>query len=510
MLNTALEILALGVVGVYASAAALLTAYTLGYVVLLVVYLRHRRRAVPTPPLTDYPTVTVQLPIYNERYVVGRLLEAVARLDYPRDRLTVQVLDDSDDDTRAIVARGVARLRREGLNIAHIRRPDRRGYKAGALAHGLTLTDAELIAVFDADFVPEPDFLRRTVPHFLHQPALGIVQGRWGHLNPDENLLTRAQSLAIDAHFVVEQTARNRGGYLTTFNGTGGVWRAQCIREAGGWSADTLTEDLDLSYRAQIIGWRYLFLPDVVVRGEVPAHIDAYRQQQARWSQGTNQTLRKLLPRLRDPRLSWGQRAMAVHQLGQYLPPVFLLTMFVLTPVVARLGVDTAPLLAPLGALGVVPPLLHALAQGDLQPTARGWLARMSAFPLTVVLGAGVLWNNARAALAAHSGKAAEFVRTPKLGAGGRRRAYFARASRGVRGELFLLGYALVALADARLHAPATVPYLALYALAFAGVIGWHIHDRWQLTSAPTGSTLHPKRSPGRPTRRRKPDAHRV
>ncbi|MBA3872666.1 MAG: glycosyltransferase, partial [Anaerolineae bacterium] len=236
----------------------------------------------PTPPVEKWPTVVVQLPLYNERYVVRRLLDSVAALDYPRELLTVQVLDDSNDETIEITATKVAELSAKGLNILHVRRPERTGYKAGAMAYGMSLVESEFVMVLDADFVPAPDFLRKTIPHLVARPRLGMVQTRWGHLNPFNNWLTLGQTLALDSHFVVEQTARSRGGWLMTFNGSGGVWRAQCIREAGGWRDLTLTEDLDLSYRAQLAGWEFLYLPDVVVPGELPPQIAAYKQQQAR------------------------------------------------------------------------------------------------------------------------------------------------------------------------------------------------------------------------------------
>ncbi|MBZ0289226.1 MAG: glycosyltransferase, partial [Anaerolineae bacterium] len=259
----------------YVICAVLLTIYAGSELILLITYWRYRNQPTPVPPVKQWPTVVVQLPIYNERYVVGRLLNAVAALDYPRDRLIVQVLDDSSDDTSELAAEHAAALAKTGLNIQHVRRENRTGYKAGALAYGLSLVDSELVVVLDADFVPAPDFLRRTVPYLAADPGLGMVQTRWGHLNPFNNLLTLGQTLALDGHFVVEQTARSRAGWLMSFNGSGGVWRAQCIKDAGGWRDLTLTEDLDLSYRAQLAGWRFLYLPDVVVPGELPPQIAA-------------------------------------------------------------------------------------------------------------------------------------------------------------------------------------------------------------------------------------------
>ena len=244
----------------YALCALSLGLYTAGQAILLWRYWRTRRARPYAPPLAELPTVAVQLPLYNEAHVAGRLIEAAAALDYPRDKLLIQVLDDSTDSTAHLVARKLAQLEEAGVRAQHLRRKERLGFKAGALAAGVRQCDSEVIAIFDADFVPAPDFLRRTLPHLMAQPDIGIVQSRWGHLNADENSLTRAQELSIDTHFVIEQTARNRSGWLIPFNGTGGVWRRSCIEAAGGWSADTLTEDLDLSYRAQMAGWRSVFL----------------------------------------------------------------------------------------------------------------------------------------------------------------------------------------------------------------------------------------------------------
>ncbi len=301
---------------VYVVCAFALTAFALGTTVLLIAYLRYRNEVVTPLQLHNFPTVAVQLPIYNELFVVERLLQAVAALDYPRDRLWIQILDDSTDSTTELVARTVAALQQQGVNIAHVRRPNREGYKAGALAYGMTLLNVEYIAVLDADFVPQPDFLQRTIAFLVSNPKIGMVQTRWGHLNPDDNALTKGQALALDGHFVVEQTARSRAGLLMNFNGSGGVWRVNAINEAGGWRDETLTEDLDLSYRAQLLGWRFAYMPDVVVPGELPEHIAAYKQQQARWAKGGTQVFRLMIfPVWRHPRLTLGQRLMATMHL---------------------------------------------------------------------------------------------------------------------------------------------------------------------------------------------------
>ena len=277
---------------------------TLYYLVLgvLVVYSIHRlhlvrlRRRTPVPArltAADFPPLTVQLPLFNEPNVAARLIDAVAALDYP-GALDIQVLDDSTDETPAIVAARVTGLQARGVRIAHIRRTARDGYKAGALAHGMALSDAQLFAVFDADFVPPRDVLLRMVPYFAGL-RVGMVQARWTHLNREHSLLTRVQALFLDAHFAVESAARNFCGRFFNFNGTAGIWRREAIEQAGGWSSSTLTEDLDLSYRAQLAGWEFVFLADVEVPAELPAELSGFQQQQHRWAKGSIQTARKLL-----------------------------------------------------------------------------------------------------------------------------------------------------------------------------------------------------------------------
>jgi cellulose synthase/poly-beta-1,6-N-acetylglucosamine synthase-like glycosyltransferase len=243
-------------------------------------------------PPRDWPRVTIQLPIYNERYVVKRLIKAVCRIDYPGDLLEVQVLDDSTDDTVEIARAAIKEMQAQGADIVHVRRDNRSGFKAGALKEGLKTAKGELIAVFDADFIPNRDFLKESVPYFKNH-RIGMLQIRWGHINSDYSLLTRAQSIGIDGHFGVEQASRAWSGFFMNFNGTAGVWRKTTIQEAGGWQADTLTEDLDLSYRAQLKGWKLMFAPQVVCPAEVPVTINAFKSQQHRWAKGSIQTAKK-------------------------------------------------------------------------------------------------------------------------------------------------------------------------------------------------------------------------
>ena len=280
---------------VYLVAALAVAFYGANALLLAALYLRRRRDSAPHAPRPEtWPSVTVQLPIYNEFYVVERLIDAVARLDYPREQLQIQVLDDSTDETTRLARARVEFHRARGLDIQLQHRQDRRGFKAGALTQGLETASGEFIAIFDADFLPPADFLRRTVPHLVDQPGLAFVQTRWGYLNDRYSALTRAQTIALDGHFVVEHLGRNRNGLLMNFNGTAGIWRRQAIETAGGWQADTLIEDVDLSFRAQLAGWQALYLPDVESPAELPPQTAAFKRQQARWATGQAQCLVKL------------------------------------------------------------------------------------------------------------------------------------------------------------------------------------------------------------------------
>jgi cellulose synthase/poly-beta-1,6-N-acetylglucosamine synthase-like glycosyltransferase len=305
-------------------AVAGLAIYGVNAYVMVATHWRHRRNAERSRALPDpLPAVTIQLPLYNERYVATRLLEAVGALDYPRDRLEIQVLDDSTDDTTEIVASIADRLRAHGLDVVHLHRRVRTGFKAGALAEGLIAARGEFVAIFDADFVPPPGFLKATLPCF--QPDVAVVQARWGHLNRSFSALTVAQSLGIDGHFAVEQSARARAGLFLNFNGTGGIWRRAAILDAGGWAHDTLTEDLDLSYRAQLRGWRIVYRPDIVCPAELPVLVTGFKSQQRRWAKGSIQTAIKLLPAvMAAPRSPWVKYQAFVHLTYYMIHPLML------------------------------------------------------------------------------------------------------------------------------------------------------------------------------------------
>jgi len=283
----------------YGLALLLLFLYNLGQLSLIVTYLRTKQkrqnniRPIDSIPWDQLPRVTVQLPVYNELYVAERLIDSVTKLRYPLHKLDIQVLDDSTDETVEIIARRVAYFQQRGINIQHICRPQRTGFKAGALAHGLTLSNAEFVAIFDADFVPDPDFLLKTLPNFS-DPNVGIVQTRWEHLNEDFSLITQLQAFGLNAHFTIEQSGRYAAGLFANFNGTGGVWRRTAIDDAGGWHADTLTEDLDLSYRAQLRGWKFSYREDIGSPAELPVSMDALKSQQYRWMKGAAEVARKI------------------------------------------------------------------------------------------------------------------------------------------------------------------------------------------------------------------------
>lgn len=464
---------------VYLACALLLTVYAVGELVLLFIYWYWQRSGQlgTPPPVNEWPSVTVQLPIYNERYVVERLLEAVARLDYPRSQLTVQVLDDSTDDTAETAAAAVKRWQAEGLHIEHLRRSSRTGFKAGALAAGLARTTSELAVVLDADFLPSSDFLKRTVPYLVADPSLGMVQARWGHLNPFSNWLTLGQTLALDGHFVVEQTARCRAGWLMSFNGSGGVWRCRCIHEAGGWRDDTLTEDLDLSYRAQLAGWRFLYLPDVVIPAELPPQMTAYKQQQARWARGSTQCLKHMLRPLWASRCSLVQRIMATLHLCQYLPHPLMLALLLLTPpLLISHGLERLPL-GLLGLAGLGPPAVYIVSQRALYPD---WPRRLLAFPVLLAIGTGIAWSNTRAVIGGLIGPKGDFRRTPKFGRATYDGRYRPASDPHAWVEIGLAAYALLGLWLAWRIYPPLAPYLALYSFAFGAVALWSLSENWR------------------------------
>ncbi|WP_266369264.1 cellulose synthase family protein [Tellurirhabdus rosea] len=321
----------------YGLALALLFTYNLHQVSLIYSYIVHKKRRdayfrnFAARPDEQLPVVTIQLPIYNELYVAERLIDAVCSLRYPASKLEIQMLDDSTDETVEIIARKVAEYQQKGIDIKHIRRPDRKGFKAGALAYGLERARGQFISIFDADFMPEPEFLLKTIPHF-EDPKVGIVQTRWTHLNQDYSVLTKLQAFGLNAHFFIEQSGRNAEGYFMNFNGTAGVWRKTAILDAGGWSSDTLTEDLDLSYRAQLRGWKFVYREDIGSPAELPVAMNALKSQQYRWMKGAAECARKLMTRvLTAPHVPFRVKVHAFFHLLSSSTFVLVLAMAVLS-----------------------------------------------------------------------------------------------------------------------------------------------------------------------------------
>jgi cellulose synthase/poly-beta-1,6-N-acetylglucosamine synthase-like glycosyltransferase len=360
--------------------------------------------------------VTIQLPLYNELYVTKRLIDAVCKIEYPKELLEIQVLDDSTDNTVEIVQNLVTEKVKEGFDIKQIRRADRKGYKAGALKEGLDVAKGELIAIFDADFVPRPDFLKNTLKYFIN-PNIGMVQTRWEHLNEDYSILTRIQALALNGHFVMEQPIRNRAGFFINFNGTGGVWRKECIENAGNWHADTITEDLDLSYRAQLKGWKFIYLRDITTPAELPSEMNALKAQQFRWTKGAIETAKKLLPKI------WSSKI----PIRIKLQSTFHLTNNIVFPFILIAGILNVPLIfiKNSGPYGIFFNLMsvfvvaflssfmfYLFAQKDVYTD---WRKKIALFPIFMAGSMGFAVNNSRAVFEGLMNRKSEFVRTPKF-----------------------------------------------------------------------------------------------
>jgi cellulose synthase/poly-beta-1,6-N-acetylglucosamine synthase-like glycosyltransferase len=379
---------------------------------------------------TDYfPKVTVQLPIYNELYVVERLIQTVCSLDYPREKLQIQVLDDSDDATGDICTNQVLHFKEQGFNISLIRRIERTGFKAGALKEGLKSAEGELIAIFDADFLPPSDFLRKTVSLFVDS-TIGMVQTRWDHLNENYSMLTRVQAFGLAGHFVVEQNGRNSAGYFMNFNGTAGIWRKSCIVDAGNWQDDTLTEDLDLSYRAQMKGWNFIFLNDVVTPAELPAEINALKSQQYRWTKGAVETARKILPKLWKSTLPLNLKIHStLHLTNNFVYPFILILAFLNLPLILikkhKPDSEFFFIIFAFFLLSFAASFLfYALSQKSLY---KDWKKRMLLFPVFMSGSMGLSINNTRAVIQGLFRVRTPFIRTPKYELIGSRGSFFGK-----------------------------------------------------------------------------------
>ena len=409
------------VIVLYLITLGALALYGIHRTALLFLYVRHRRERTEPPARFDeseLPRVTVQLPMFNEMYVAERLIQAASNIDYPQDRLEIQVLDDSTDATSAIARATCASLRNQGIDVVYLHRRDRKGYKAGALAEGMKHAKGELLIVFDADFVPGPNIVRELV-HFFVDPQVGMAQARWAHLNRAHSPLTRCQAMLLDGHFVIEHAARHRSGRFFNFNGTAGMWRRSTIADAGGWQHDTITEDMDLSYRAQLRGWKFVYVPHVSAPAELPCDMTSFKSQQYRWAKGSVQTAMKLLgPIMRAP-VPMKVKQEAFLHLTNNLAYVFLLGLALLqlpNMIIRRqmehpelLMLDVPMLLATCGSVA----LFYIAAHRDLYGSR--WQA-IKQLPVTMALGIGLSINNARAALEGIFGRDVEFVRTPKRG----------------------------------------------------------------------------------------------
>jgi len=412
-------------VSLYAVAIFVLFVYGVNLLILSLVHaFRERERSgharlCPEPPVFEasLPFVTVQLPIYNEFLVVERLIDACAAFDYPKDLFEIQVLDDSTDATSIIAAESARKWKMKGVDIFHVRRSARDGYKAGALQNGLSSARGELIAIFDADFVPERDFLTSLVAHFA-DPSVGMVQARWGHINGDHSLLTRIQAFGLDMHFAIEQRVRSITGCFINFNGTAGIWRRSCINDAGGWSSDTLTEDFDLSYRAQLRGWKFVFVPEVEAPAELPVSINAFRDQQFRWTKGALQTALKTLgPLWKSRQLLYVKLEGSLHLTANLVFPFIVLAALFHAPLAYLQHEGFGPgngyfaflSIGLIGFLGFY--LAQLFAQRSLYPD---WSLRMRLFPLFMAGGIGMSLNNSRAFIDVIAGRRTPFVRTPK------------------------------------------------------------------------------------------------
>jgi cellulose synthase/poly-beta-1,6-N-acetylglucosamine synthase-like glycosyltransferase len=442
---------------------------------LVYLYMKNKDRRPEPVGLDQLPKVTVQLPIYNEMYVADRLIDAVCQLRYPRELLEIQVLDDSTDETRIVAERAVMRNAADGVDITYLHRTDRTGYKAGALEAGMRVAKGEFIAIFDADFIPSADFLERTVPYF-GDARIAMVQARWGHINQDYSLLTKIQSILLDAHFVLEHGGRNRAGCFFNFNGTAGIWRAAAIADAGGWQHDTLTEDLDLSYRAQLRGWKFIFLPDLVAPAEVPVEMNSFKSQQHRWAKGSIQTCRKLLPQILRANLPLGVKAEAFfHLTANFNYPLMCVLSMLLGPSMAirynmgwyeMLIIDVPLFFAATASVAN----FYMVCQRELHTD---WMTRLKYLPFLMSVGIGLTVNNTRAVFEALFNQQSEFARTPKYRIEGRgdewigkkyRQSFVVQPMIEIGLGLYFTATVFYALANGIYG---TVPFLVLFQIGF-------------------------------------------
>ena len=408
----------LAILGLYFLTLVILAVFGAHRYIMVYLYFRHKdRRALPAPPPARLPRVTVQLPLYNEMYVVDRLLDSVTKIRYPRQLLEIQVLDDSTDETVTIAGAAVARYREQGFDIHYIHRDHRIGYKAGALDAGLRVAKGEFVLIFDADFVAPSEILEKTLGHF-DEAQVGMVQVRWGHVNREYSLLTQVQSVLLDGHFILEHGGRNRAGRFFNFNGTAGIWRRSAIDDAGGWQHDTLTEDLDLSYRAQLRGWRFVFVQDVVAPAEIPVEMNAFKSQQHRWAKGSIQTCKKLLPKILASELPLHIKIEAAfHLTANFAYPLMVLLSILMFPaMVIRYNMGWYEMMIidiPL-FLGATMSVCSFYLMSQREIYGENFRGRIKYLPAVLSVGIGLSVNNAKAVIEALLGMESEFTRTPK------------------------------------------------------------------------------------------------
>ncbi len=478
---------------------------------LVFLYYRHRdQQPKENGKFTQLPAVTVQLPLFNEMYVVERLLDAVAAIRYPRDRFQIQVLDDSTDETRDICRRKIEQLvkAQPDLDVEYVHRSERTGFKAGALENGLRTAKGELVLIFDADFVPTPEVLHDTVHYFL-DPKVAVVQCRWEHINRDFSSLTEAQALMLNGHFIMEHAGRNRSGRFFNFNGTAGLWRRAAIVDAGGWHHDTLTEDMDLSYRAQLCGWRFVYLPHIAAPAELPVEMSAFKAQQFRWAKGSIQVARKLLPRIFAANVGWKQKLEAFfHLTNNFAYPLLLLLSLLLLPnLILRTSHGLTEVLIidlplffgttlSIASFYIASEREVARMSGD---QARSIWSTLGQLPLVLALGIGLCVNQSRAVLEAVFGRETEFVRTPKHGIRGKLETWSSKRYRAAKSltplfELLMAAYFVVAVQIAVLNGHyLSVPFLLLFLFGF-GYVG--VVSTWQGNFGQTVRDLFQRREP--------------
>lgn len=464
----------------YFLSLSVLFAFGMHGLFLLYYYHKYRNKKVEQPPMpAELPVVTIQVPLYNEKFVAERIVHTICKINYPKDKLEIQVLDDSTDETQDILKPLVKHYQSQGFDIKYIHRTNRQGYKAGALKEGLEVARGEFIAIFDADFLPNEDFLMKTIPHFAN-PEVGMVQTRWEHLNEEFSLLTKAQALALDGHFAIEQEVRFKSGFFINFNGTAGIWRKTCIIDAGNWQPDTLTEDLDLSYRAQLKGWKFVYLNDVTSPAELPADINALKTQQFRWTKGAVETAKKLLPAVLKSNFSFKHKLESVVHLTSNIVFPFIVIVAVLNvPIVLLKNLTESydfyySLMSIFVLASISTFLFYTFAQKTIH---MDWSKRILLFPLFLAGSMGFAINNTKAVVEALIGKKTGFVRTPKAGIIGKnptealKKNKIRKIHSTVYFELLLAAYFLLGLGISAYYLEiAAIPFQLMFFLGFGSV----------------------------------------